>query len=230
MPVFSERDKERIHWTLYDAAPAVPREVAEDENEDGGFQKLIGSGNVLSFFQDLQRKTKLETNMEASGLLSRNSYEIRAMRIVIAPLPQEDTGDLGGTNGNGDDTETNDDTALADSLDEGGLPPSVIEEFIYNSVTTLRVGEKLYIEAPTFLFPAGAGASGFSGNGGSSFSHGEANPMATWRFAEPIVIPPQQSFRLEISFPRGVRALPNLSTSMIRVWAILDGYLTRDVQ
>ena len=229
MPVFSERDKERIHWTLYDAAPAVPREVAEDENEDGGFQKLIGSGNVLSFFQDLQRKTKLETNMEASGLLSRNSYEIRAMRIVIAPLPQEENGDLGGTNGD-QGTEDGGGAALTDIDGEGGLSPSVIEEFIYNSVTTLRVGEKLYIEAPTFLFPAGAGASGFSGNGGSSFSHGEANPMATWRFAEPIVIPPQQSFRLEISFPRGVRALPNLSTSMIRVWAILDGYLTRDVQ
>jgi hypothetical protein len=223
MPVFSDRDKEKIHWTLYDAVPAVPREVEGEDEEDSGFQKLLGSGNVLSFFQDLQRKTKLETNMEASGLLSRNSYEIRALRIVIAPLPEEeeDGAPDGGDGGDGG-------AGAGGPDDEGGLSPRVIEEFIYNSVTTLRVGEKLYIEAPTFLFPAGAGV--FGGNGESSVSHGEANPMATWRFAEPIVIPPQQSFRLEISFPRGIQSLPNLSEAMIRVWAIFDGYLTRDVQ
>jgi hypothetical protein len=224
MPVFSERDKEKIHWTLYDAAPAVPREEEEDADGNFGFQRILGSGNVLSFFQDLQRKTKLETNMEASGLLSRNSYEIRALRIVIAPLPQEDDGEAP------PDEEPADGNLVAGDLGSSEFNAQVIEEFIYNSVTTLRVGEKLYIEAPTFLFPAGAGASGFSGNGESSFSHGEANPMATWRFAEPIVIPPQQSFRLEISFPRGLQTLSNLGNSMIRVWAILDGYLTRDVQ
>jgi hypothetical protein len=223
MPIFNERDKEKIHWTLYDAVPGTPREVEGEDEEDSGFQKLLGSGNELSFFQDLQRKTKLETNMEASGLLSRNSYEIRAMRIVIAPLPQEESSDTGSPPA----------ADLGGGLDgEGGLSPRVIEEFIYNSVTTLRVGEKLYIEAPTFLFPSGAGASGFSGNGESSVSHGEANPMATWRFAPdtPIVVPPQQSFRLTIGFPRGVQSLTNLSAAMIRVWAILDGYLTRDVQ
>lgn len=228
MPVYSEREKEKIHQVLYDAIPATPREVEGQDDEDSGFQRLLGSGNVLSFFQDLQRKTKLETNMEASGLLSRNSYEIRALRIVIAPLPQEDSG--------GTDTTTTEDatdtggTDTGGFADDAGLSPRVIEEFIFNSVTTLRVGEKLYFEGPTFLLPGGAGVSGYSSNGESFVSHGEANPMATWRFAEPIVIPPQQSFRLEVSFPRGVQSLTNLSASMIRVWAILDGYLTRDIQ
>jgi hypothetical protein len=231
MPVYNERDKEKIHWVLYDAVPATPREVEGQDSEDSGFQRLLGSGNVLSFFQDLQRKTKLETNMEASGLLSRNSYEIRAMRIVIAPLPQDDGGGTDTTT-TGDSTDTGGTVSIdaGSATDDTGLSPRVIEEFIYNSVTTLRVGEKLYFEGPTFLSPGGAGLGGYSGNGESFVSHGEANPMATWRFAEPIVIPPQQSFRLEVSFPRGVQTLTNLSESMIRVWAILDGYLTRDVQ
>ena len=221
MPVFSERDKEKIHHVLYDAVPAVPGDEEENGAGDSGFARLLGSGNTLSFFQDLQRKTKLETNMEASGLLSRNSYEIRAMRVVIGPLPteeaeEEDTGSPPSGNGGGN------------GLGNGGISPRMIEEFIYNSVTTLRVGEKLYFEAPTFLLPSGAGIVG--GNGESAVSHGEPDPMATWRFAEPILIPPQQSFRVEIVFPRGIRALTSLSEAMIRVWVILDGYLTRDVQ
>lgn len=223
MPVFSEQDKEKIHWELYDCVPANPTELdgqngngLNGNDSDYGFQKLMGSGNVLSFFQDIQRKTKLETNMDASGVLSRNSYEIRAMRVVIAPVstPEDELGNNGG------------DTPL-EKLDEiGGLNPRVVEEFIYNSVTTLRVGEKIYIEAPTFMFPAGAGP--FAGQNASS--HGEPNPLATWRFAEPIIIPPQQFFRVEISFPRGTEKLNNLKTSKIRVWMILDGFLTRDVQ
>ena len=229
MPVFDERNKEKIHWMLYDCVPATPREMEGEGDEDSGFQKLLGSGTILSFFQDLQRKTKLETNMDASGLLSRNSYEIRAMRVVIAPLPVEEDevgGGGSGTGGGGGGTGGEGGGGLEGN---GNISPRVIEEFIYNSVTTLRVGEKLYIEAPTFLFPAGAGVIGGS-NGEVGVGHGEANPMATWRFAEPIVIPPQQSFRVEIAFPRGIQTLTNLKEAMTRVWVLLDGYLTRDVQ
>jgi hypothetical protein len=34
---------------------------------------------------------------------------------------------------------------------------SILAELIYNSVTTLLVGEKTMIEMPTYFFPAGAG-------------------------------------------------------------------------
>ena len=35
----------------------------------------------------------------------------------------------------------------------------ILADLIYNSVTSLLVGEKIMIEAPTFWFPSGAGVS-----------------------------------------------------------------------
>ena len=72
-------------------------------------------------------------------------------------------------------------------------------------------------------------------------NHGEPDPTATFRFAEPVYIEPQQNFRVEMAFPQGV---PGVATGVIeedknklahvtgplRIWVVLDGYLTRDVQ
>jgi hypothetical protein len=215
MPVFSENNKEKVHWMLYDSNPGDPRNLDPTLDADGWFEQdgslpqAMGSGNVLEFFTDISRKTKLETNMDTAGMLSRNSFEVRALRVVIAALPLEE-----------EEVDP----------DDPGLSPRVIEEFIYNSITTLSVGEKKYLEVPTFMCPSGAGPHG--GNGTSGVSHGEPNPMATFRFAEPIVIPPQQSFRVEITFPHGLdeNELTNLYEEWVRVWVILDGYLIRDVQ
>ena len=71
-----------------------------------------------------------------------------------------------------------------------------LSDLIYNSVTTLLVGEKIMVEAPTYLFPSGAGVSGVSLPIASTVAnHGEPDPMATFRFAEPVTIDPQQNFR-----------------------------------
>jgi hypothetical protein len=79
---------------------------------------------------------------------------------------------------------------------------------------------------PTFWFPSGAGV--FSHHG--SISHGAPDPMATFRFAEPVTIEARESFRVEVSFPAGVpEALAQLA-GPFRLWVVLDGYLTRDVQ
>jgi hypothetical protein len=111
----------------------------------------------------------------------------------------------------------------------------ILADLIYNSVTTLIVGEKIMIEMPTFWFPAGAGVSpGFS----TVTNHGEPDPMATFRFAEPIFIEPQQNFRVEMLFPQGVpgQGAPPDAFKLagvegpLRIWVVLDGYLTRDVQ
>lgn len=102
-----------------------------------------------------------------------------------------------------------------------------LSELIYNSVTSLLVGEKTMIEMPTFWFPAGAGVN--SGDG-SVMNHGEPDPMATFRFAEPVMIEPQQSFRVEMQFPRDVPRAVATATGPLRIWVVLDGYLTRDVQ
>ena len=72
---------------------------------------------------------------------------------------------------------------------------------IYNSVTSLIVGEKTMIEAPTWWFPSGAGVSpGFP----TVSNHGQPDPTATFSFAEPCFIEPQQNFRVEMLFPRDV--------------------------
>lgn len=238
MPVFSERDKEKIHWMWYDSNPGDPRNLDPTLDDDGWFEEggslhqAIGSGSVLEFFTDISRKTKLETNMDTAGMLSRNAFEVRALRVVIAPLALEEEEDDGGAAAGGAAGGAGaGGAAAADEEDEDlGLSPRVIEEFIYNSITTLSVGEKKYVEAPTFLFPAGAGA--FGGNGSSAVGNGEPNPMSTFRFAEPILIPPQQSFRVEITFPHGLdqNELTHLYEEWVRVWVILDGYLIRDVQ
>jgi hypothetical protein len=98
---------------------------------------------------------------------------------------------------------------------------------IYNSVTSLLVGEKTMIEMPTFWFPAGAGV--FPGFPTVS-NHGEPDPMATFRFATPVPIEPQQNFRVEMLFPQGLPSTLKNLEGPLRIWVVLDGYLTRDVQ
>jgi hypothetical protein len=205
--------KEKLHWPLYDAfvvpepngtTPTFATEMAKRD------------ARILRFFVDVQNKTRLETNLQASGTLpSLNSYEIRAMRVVASPLLR----------GGREKTE-----AHSRETD------NVLADLIYNSVTSLLVGEKTMIEMPTYYFPAGAGVS--PGNQ-SVPSHGEPDPMATFRFSEPVMIEPNQNFRVEILFPQGVPEKPKTGTHPLRLgdatgpfrlWVVLDGYLTRDVQ
>jgi hypothetical protein len=54
--------------------------------------------------------------------------------------------------------------------------------------------------------------------------------MATFRFAEPVFIEPQQNFRVEVLFPQGVPDTVRSALGPLRLWVVLDGYLTRDVQ
>jgi hypothetical protein len=101
-----------------------------------------------------------------------------------------------------------------------------INKFIYNTVTTFFVGEKIMIQMPTYYFPSGSGV--FNGH---SASHGEPDPMATFRFAEAINIDRQQNFRVEIEVPDSdvFKELQRVYGPLF-IWVVLDGYLTRDVQ
>ena len=105
---------------------------------------------------------------------------------------------------------------------------TVISNFIYNTVTTFFVGEKIMIQVPTWFFPAGAGP--YSEDGGS-VTHGYPNPQATFRFAEPVLIETQQNFRVEIEIPESdvLKELQRLYGPLF-IWVVLDGYMTRDVQ
>jgi len=212
--------QEKLHWPLYDAF-VVPEQNGHADAPTFASEMAKRDARILRFFVDVQNKTRLETNLQASGQLpSLNRYEVRAMRVVVSPMLRRDK------------PSKKDDAHDPDT-------DNVLADLIYNSVTSLLVGEKTMIEMPTYYFPAGAGVS--PGNQGLP-SHGQPDPMATFRFSEPVQIEPNQNFRVEILFPQGVPERPKQSTppygplrlgdasGPLRLWVVLDGYLTRDVQ
>ena len=169
------------------------------------FVGMMADPPVIRFFVDAKEKTKLETNMPVSQWTDRSAFEVRTMRVVMSS---------------------------PSSRGELIKEPVMLSDLINNSVVTLIVGEKIMIQAPTWFFAGGAGIT-------SSFpnvsKHGESNPMATFRFSEPVVIDSQQNFRVEMSFPHG---LPGAATQRepdglaglkgpFRIWVVLDGSLTR---
>jgi hypothetical protein len=192
---------------------------------------------MIRFFVDVQNKTRLETNMQASGVLpSQNTFEARAMRVVVSN-PHCGREDLvqAGDDYTAEMKAAKDEAAKKKVQDEYvsrvhtvcGSCSTVLAELIYNSVTTLLVGEKIMIEMPTYYFPSGAGVS--PGNG-SAINHGEPDPLATFRFSEPVIIERHQSFRVEMLFPQAVPQSVADLYGPLRIWVVLDGYLTRDVQ
>lgn len=231
--------KEKLHFPIYDAFNVkglpLPDQDEGPNNQAQTFMEAMTDPRMIRFFVDVQNKTKLETNLQSSGVLpSLNTLEVRAMRVVVSSPPMAIA------------TETI--TQIADAYCAGDLTTRerilldaiqaecdrtcagaslALVDLIYNSVTTLLVGEKIMIEAPTWYFPSGAGI--HPGSGRTS-NHGEPDPMATFRFAEPVIIEPQQNFRVEMLFPRGVPKLLAQLKGAFTLWVILDGYLTRDVQ
>ena len=130
-------------------------------------------------------------------------------------------------------------TLIEENIDDKAQPPkeqlrpnngsgTIIGKFIYNTVTTLYVGEKIMIQMPTWFFPAGAGPYSETGH---FTTHGEPSPLATFRFAEPIYIDKQQNFRVEMEVP-DTDTLKEIQRiyGPLNIWVVLDGYMTRDVQ
>jgi hypothetical protein len=250
---------------------------------------------TLKFFVDVQRKTKLETNLQSASLLPHyNTFEARAMGVVISDLPPVFPDDVevripgvSAPSGNGSTPPQQLVTDLARAMELlelaraadagetvvevdafGKEPPvgstdpifsftllsadieaeilalkegppkeqvrpnngagTIIGKIIYNTVTTLYVGEKIMIQMPTWFFPAGAGP--YSESSGGT-THGEPSPTATFRFAEPIFIDKQQNFRVEIEVPDTdtLKEIQKIYGPM-NLWVVLDGYMTRDVQ
>ena len=117
---------------------------------------------------------------------------------------------------------------LREQILPGNMAGSLIGKLVYNTVTTLFVGDKIMLQMPTWFFPGGAGP---RSDTVSATTHGEPSPTATFRLDEPIFIDKQQNFRVEIEAPH-----PDFLREMQRVygplfiWVVLDGYMTRDVQ
>ena len=265
--------REKVHLPIYDSLTVEP----------GKQFKETELSSILKFFVDVQRKTKLQTNLQSASLLPHyNTFEARAMRVVISDLPPvfsdkveiEIVGEPatpvlktnlaramellelaradreGGTvvflDAQGKEVTTGGTRVELDALEIeekvtalSAAPPkeqvrpnngagTIIGKVIYNTVTTLYVGEKIMIQMPTWFFPAGAGPYSESGN---FTTHGEPSPTATFRFAEPIFIDKQQNFRVEMEIPdtETLKEIQSIYGPM-NVWVVLDGYMTRDVQ
>ena len=190
--------KEKLHMPLYDAF-VVPEgrtfETAMKERDP----------RMLRFFVDVQNKTKLETNVQASGMLpSQNTFEARTMRVVVSHILKDAR------------------TLIPNSF--------FLAELIYNSVTTLLVGEKIMMEVPTFYFPSGAGIS----PGDGTANHGEPERIAAFlaevTASQGVPIEPHQNFRVEMLFPHDAPNIVKAALGPMRIWVVLDGYLTRDAQ
>jgi hypothetical protein len=275
--------REKVHLPIYDSI-----------HVERGTQLIdVENSSTLKFFVDVQRKTKLETNLQSASLLPHyNTFEARAMRVVISDLPPvfsdevelevegltgrqpavlktdlkramelleearendppqtevtvdstgEESDAPSGTTGTIDITLTVADLedAIFGHEPEREQPPkeqirpnngagTLIGKLIYNTVTSLYVGEKIMIQMPTWFFPAGAGpyseAAAFT-------THGEPSPTATFRFAEPVFVDKQQNFRVEIEVPdTDVLKEVQKIYGPLFIWVVLDGYMVRDVQ
>jgi hypothetical protein len=72
--------KEKVHLPIYDSLTVEPGKQLRDAE----------SSSTLRFFVNVQGKNKLETNLQSASLLPHyNTFEARAMRVVISDLPPE---------------------------------------------------------------------------------------------------------------------------------------------
>src|SRR5712675_2416812 len=70
--------KEKVHLPIYDCVNIEP----------GKQLRSIETSSTLKFFTNVQGKTKLETNLQSASLLPHyNTFEARALRVVISDLP-----------------------------------------------------------------------------------------------------------------------------------------------
>jgi hypothetical protein len=279
--------REQVNTPVYDCIFVEPAKQLRE----------VEAASTLKFFVNVQGKTKLETNLQSASLLPHfNTFEARAMRVVISDLPPEFSDEvdveIDGKDPNDKDVQVktdlkramellgeareSDDGETTITVDKTTTPPpleeaddntdpnneedviltlediesaiedlereappleqirpndsagNLISKLVYNTVTTLFVGEKIMIEMPTWFFPGGAGPYSLTTK---VISHGEPSPLATFRFAEPIFIDRQQNFRVEIDIPDSdVHKEIQKIYGPLFIWVVLDGYMTRDVQ
>ena len=65
-----------------------PADLRFHPREPGKQLREVEKSSILKFFVNVQNKTKLETNLQSASLLPHyNTFEARAMRVVISDLP-----------------------------------------------------------------------------------------------------------------------------------------------
>src|SRR5688500_13042905 len=70
--------REKVHLPIYDSLTVEAGKQLRDAEPS----------STLKFFVNVQKKSKLETNLQSASLLPHyNTFEARAMRVVISDLP-----------------------------------------------------------------------------------------------------------------------------------------------
>lgn len=70
--------REKVHHPIYDCLTIEKEKQLRDEE----------SSSTIRFFVNVQGKTKLQTNLQSASLLPHyNTFEARAMRVVLSDLP-----------------------------------------------------------------------------------------------------------------------------------------------
>ena len=180
------------------------REARADKD---GYAPLVADEDFTFYHGDPSNTVSAQDVVDLNGVIWLHFSDIEAIIETIKPeLKQPPKAQIHPNNGAG----------------------TLIGKFIYNTVTTLYVGEKIMIQMPTWFFPAGAGP--YSETAAFT-THGEPSPTATFRFAEPVFIDRQQNFRVEIEVPDAdvLKELQRIYGPLY-IWVVLDGYMTRDVQ
>src|SRR5215475_38443 len=180
--------------------------LQEARDSDDGFTELSPTDEEVTLFAGEDEKgddeAKRLEDLGATIFISADDLE-----FLLSEIPEKDT-------------------PPEFQIDPDRGTTEFINKLIYNTVTTLIVGEKEMMKAPTFFFPSGSRV--FNGH---AASNGEPDPMATFRFAEAINIDKLQNFRVEIEVPDSdvFKELQRVYGPLF-IWVVLDGYLTRDVQ
>jgi hypothetical protein len=245
-PFIFDTANRRIAIIARTAAAPAPGNVIAAET---GFDTTVAAGHLtrrivaditltLDLLIDLIREARESDDGEAILLPDDEGVELRVTGNVATTLNEDEAvrlAEFGGSIGlplswleSYLDILSEDEVPLEEQIESNNGAGTLIGSLIYNTVTSLFVGEKLMMQMPTYFFPAGAGP--FSESGGFT-THGEPSPAATFRFAEPVFIDKQQNFRVEIEVSdTDVLNRFKRIYGPFQIWVILDGYMTRDVQ
>src|SRR3954468_9850963 len=134
--------REKVHLPIYDSIKVEPREQL----------RKVESSSTLKFFVNVQNKTKLETNLQSASLLPHyNTFEARAMRVVISDLPPEYPADENqGPLATTDDVEVSDPDGRGFAISDSVVvtsPPSTDPVITARVETTIDRLARLFKEA-----------------------------------------------------------------------------------
>jgi hypothetical protein len=190
--------------------------ITAGNGEVNYFQRPLGQSAVAGF-----QKTLRDTNMRTAGQLPRPQVFVITGIRVIPSLVSGDTGAV--------PAPVNPD--FSDYL-------GTIKAILYESVFTLRIGTKDYLQIPTFRLPGNVGidATGWAQRTATAAEAAETDiyyslwPEGEYFSTLPgrLRLPSLQGFYATIGFPRA--AVNSIITGGIKVTVALDGIHGREVQ